>query len=358
MSWDLLIILILVIWIVCWSIAVFILDGPSHHRYDSPTGELFDRHPDDTKAEHRFIAKIHEVRQKAIKSKSLKTGLAITREFADNLSNDLETETLFSPAASDKFEAEWAIAPGVDTDRRVLFFHGGAFIIGSPVGHRKFSDRLSRLCNAAVLSVNYRMLPEHPRRVSTTDAQLAYQWIIENSPTEKKNCEFLIVSGDSAGGNFAFMLSSWSKYIKLRRPDAVIGFSPTLDSTMSSPTVKENRKSDKILGPSLGKLSLLPRPFQLWLALLLMRTNPSSPDISPLFYDLNDLPPTLIQASHNEMLVGDAVRYANKATAVGSDVTLQIWRDQIHDWQLFNMGSGSAEEAWSKVEEFINRLKR
>ncbi|NNC98750.1 MAG: alpha/beta hydrolase, partial [Gammaproteobacteria bacterium] len=46
----------------------------------------------------------------------------------------------------------------------------------------------------------------------------------------------------------------------------------------------------------------------------------------------------------------------NKANAAGSDVSLQIWADQIHDWHIFNLNSGSGRQAWSEVEKFIARI--
>ena len=84
--------------------------------------------------------------------------------------------------------------------------------------------------------------------------------------------------------------------------------------------------------------------------------NTARPEASPLFYPLDNLPKTLIQASSNEILLGESIRYANKARAAGSDVTLQVWQDQLHDWQLFNHGHGSANEAWEQISEFLNSL--
>ena len=357
MSWVSLLVFLFALGVVMWCIAAFILDGPSNRQYDGSVGELFNSHPDDGTANAKFLTTIKEIRRQAIQSKSLKKGLETSRKFADNLSNDLVSDTEFSSVSIGNIDAQWAIAPQADTRRRVLLLHGGAFIIGSAVGHRILSDRLSRACNAAVLSVNYRLLPEHSRKAGIRDAQQAYRWIIDNSPSETQACDYLVVAGDSAGGNLALMLSSWSKRNHPRRPDAVLGFSPTLDLSMSSPSFKKNSKTDKILGHSIGKFCYLPRPLLLWLGFILLRAKPSTPAISPLFYDLKDLPPTLIHVSNSEMLLGDAIRYTNKARAAGSKVTLQIWENQLHDWHLFNNGVGSAESAWAEVQKFIESLE-
>lgn len=339
-----------------WLIAMFLLCGPDLSRYDSRVGEYFDDHPDDTAATNEFLTVIRGVRHDARKSKSIKEGFSAIRKFADELSADLQTDTVFSAATANGVACEWAVATGADTSRRVLFLHGGAFLFGSPKGHRKFSDQLSKLANAAVLSVDYRMLPEHSRMKSIVDSQQAYNWVIENGPDGKQSCDFLLVAGDSAGGNLALMLSAWSKNSAAKRPNGVIGFSPSTDMTLASPTIKRNRETDKILGEGLGKLAKLPKALRMWLGLFSMRINPANSLASPAFGDLSDLPPTLIHASSSEMLLGESMRYTNKAIAAGSSVKLQIWRNQVHDWHLFNMHTGSANDAWGEVKKFIDSL--
>ena len=352
MTWAIFFTLLLILWLI----ATFILSGPDLSRYDSFVGEQFDDHPDDVNATNEFLDVVKGVRKNAIATKSIKDCLHAVRKFADELSDDLHTDTQFSNTIANGVSCEWAVAQGADTSRRVLFFHGGAFLFGSPKGHRKFTDRLSKISNAAVLSVDYRMLPEHSRMKSIIDSQKAYQWILENGPNGQENAEFVLVAGDSAGGNLALMISNWSKHHTHKRPNGVIGFSPSTDMTLASPTIKRNRKTDKMLGEGLGMLSKLPKPIRGWGALFAMRMNPANKLASPVFDDLSDLPPTLIHASSNEMLLGEAMRYTNKARAAGSSVTLQIWKNQIHDWHLFNMHSGSAEKAWSEVSKFIDNL--
>ena len=342
--------------ILWWLIATFVLSGPDLSRFDTPVGEHFDKHADDEKYTEKFLQIVHGVRATTSASRSLKKGIAIVRDFADNLSSELETDTVFTADSANGVSIEWAVARGVSTKRRVLFLHGGAFLFGSAKGHRKFSDRLSKLANAAVCSVNYRMLPEHGRMKSIADAQVAYNWLLEYGPDGKQDLEFLLVSGDSAGGNLALMLSSWSKESIARRPDVVVAFSPSTDMTLSSPTIKSNQATDKMLGEGLGLLSKFPAPFRAWIGLFSLRMNPANKLASPVFGDLSDLPPTLIQASSNEMLLGENIRYTNRANAVGSDVKLQVWEDQMHDWHLFNMGHGSAETAWQEVKFFLDSV--
>ena len=347
----------LVVLVLMCLIALFVFSGPDMSRYDTPVGENFPNHADDADADERLLKVARALRAEIIRNKSPRKGLASVRKFADELSDDLETETQFVQTTAHGVAVEWAIAANTNPRRRVLFMHGGAFLFGSPRGHRRVSDRLAKIMGAAVASVDYRMLPENSRNKSVVDCRQAYQWILENGPEGKTALDFLVVSGDSAGGNLALMLSSWSKKAQLRRPDAVIAFSPSTDMTLSSPTIKAHRWSDKMLGAGLGPLSRLPKVISLWVGAIAMRVNPSNPSVSPLFGDLSELPPTLIHASSNEMLLGECVRYTNRANEAGSDVTLQIWEAQLHDWHLFNMGSGSAEVAWAEIDKYLQALE-
>ena len=340
-----------------WLAARFVFAGPNLGAYDTPVGEIFSDHADDQQANALFINSLKKVRADAKATRSIKGALGVARKFADNFSGELESDCSFKSVVVEGIDCEWTAAPNVDPRRRVLFLHGGAFIFGTPKGHRIMSHQLSHIANAVVLSVDYRLMPENKRLASCEDAQTVYKWILDNGPEGELPIDFLLVGGDSAGGNLSLMLSSWSKKGASRRPDAVIGFSPSLDSTLASPTFKANRKSDLLLGLPLGKLAALPKTLNLWFGLISMRCKPNNPLISPLFGDLTDLPATLIHASSSEVLLGDAIRYTNLAAEAGSNVRLQIWQEQIHVWHLFNRNRGSGQEAWHQIEKFVAQLK-
>lgn len=341
-----------------WLIAAFIFSGPDLSGFDSSLEDVadnvFDAHAEDAEHNKKILSRLAQARQNTLQTKSIRQGLEVARAFADKLSFDLITDTQFKSVTANGVECEWAIAPNADTRKRVVFFHGGAFLFGSAKGHRKFSDQLSRLANAPVLSVNYRMLPRHSRNTGIKDAQQAYLWALENGPEGKQNLEFLMVSGDSAGGNLAHMIATWSHNHAPRKPDCLISFSPSLNQLFISPTLKTNQVSDPVLGSSLNLLTSLPKPIRLWFLAITMRCNPSNDLVSPILADLSSLPPTLIHASSTEMLLGESIRYTNKARSQGAKVRLQVWQDQVHDWQFFNMGFGSANVAWNEVAKFIS----
>ena len=288
---------------------------------------------------------------------SSKERLSFIRNFMEELPAGRQIDAEFKPVVVDGVPCQWVLAPGVDQARRVLYLHGGAFIAGSPNSHRVATSRFSAVANAAVLAVDYRLMPENLRMEGIEDCRSAYRWILENGPDGQGPSSRVFMGGDSAGGNLSLMMAAWIRDEGLRAPDAVVAMSPLTDSTYSSPTILENLETDTMLGPLFGALTRVPRPLLSWLFLFENRTIPTNPLVSPLQGDLSGLPPILVQASASEMLYGDAVRYVNKARAAGSPVKLQSWSGLLHVWQLFYPEAPEAAEAWEKIKEFIARAE-
>ena len=252
--------------------------------------------------------------------------------------------------------AEWVLAAGADPQARMLYIHGGGFVAGSPTSARMLTAALSSSCGVAVLSVDYRLMPEHKRMDSVVDCQNAYRYLLEHGPNAVRPPERVFVAGDSAGGNLALMLSAWVRDAGLRPIDGVIAFSPSTDATLSGVSTRQNIGTDPMLGPSLAILACLPaglRTLGGWIAL---RGNPRNPIISPLFGDLSGLPPTLVQASTSEMLFDDARRYVDKAKRQGSPAELQTWSGMVHVFQMFAHLLPEAGQAIERVAQFVHNI--
>ena len=265
-----------------------------------------------------------------------------------------EVDAVITPVDVDGIPSEWVIAENADPDRRLLYLHGGAFRVGSPRSHRYITAELSKRAGVAVLAIDYRMQPEFKTVHCHEDAQKAYQWILQNSPDGGASApRELYVAGDSAGGNLTLSVIAWARNQKLRPVDGAIALAPLTDATMSSPTWKSNKDSDPFLGPSVGMMLKAPH----WLVHTVQRLSggaaPNDPLLSPLLDNLSGLPSTLIQASADEMLYGDAQRYANKARAAGGDVTLQLWPKMVHVFQGFGPDLKEAQDALQHIAKFI-----
>ncbi|WP_417517002.1 alpha/beta hydrolase [Marinobacter sp.] len=284
-----------------------------------------------------------------------KARLKALREHMDSLSDGLEFESEFRQCNSPN--GEWVIAPDVDTRRRILYIHGGAWAAGSPRSHRSITDRLSHIANAAVFALDYRLMPEYRFMDGVRDCRKAYTWLAENGPDGPGEAAFILVAGDSAGGSHTLGLLAWIRESGLRQADGAIAFSPSTDLTLSAPSNRGNIATDPMLGPMFGGLSKIPRPVIWWATLAAFRISPTSPVASPLLGNLADLPPILIQASDTEMLLDNARRYTAKAKTQGSKVELHTWPGMVHVWQIFTPVLPEAEEAFADIESFIRKIE-
>ena len=111
----------------------------------------------------------------------------------------IPTGTEISPVQAKGIAAEWVRAPSAQTERAILYLHGGAFVMCSPATHRELAARLSACTNAAVLVLDYRLAPEYPFPAAMQDAVSAYRWLLDKGYAERH----IVIGGDSAGGGLA-----------------------------------------------------------------------------------------------------------------------------------------------------------
>jgi len=286
-----------------------------------------------------------------------KARIAAIRSYMEEMADRRETTADFRSVSEAEVRGEWVLAPGHAPCRRILYLHGGAFFAGSPRSHRPITNRLAHLTGCAVFAVDYRLMPEHPRSAGIEDCRRAYRWILEHGPDGREPADFLVVAGDSAGGNLTLSTLAWVRDAGLRQADAGIALSPATDAVLDAPSLRENIPSDPMLGPAFGMLARVPRLFLLWYTLVATRMRPADPRISPLRGSLAGLPPILVQASDAEMLLDDARRYVAKARAADSPVVLQTWPDMVHVWQIFTPDLVEAEEAYAAMRSFLEEVE-
>jgi len=337
---------------LAWVLDRLHLRGEDLRAFDQPTGERFPALPASGSAIEQVLALMAatqgEVRQQPRHRRRAALREAMDRLFADRVLGVSERRVDL-----DGLPATWVVAPGGDPRCRCLYLHGGGFFTGSAQSHRSLTSRFAELSGGAVLAIDYRLIPEHPRRAGIIDCQQAYRWLLDNGPDGPASADRLVVAGDSAGGNLALSLTAWARDQGLRMPDAVVALSPATDATLSSPSLLGNMATDPMLGPIFGAMARLP----LWAlrmgSWLFTRINPRDPVISPVYGDLSRLPPVLVQVSEQEMLYDDSRRYVNRARAAGSPVRLQAWAGLPHVWQIFNPELPQARAALTEIGRFL-----
>jgi len=340
-----------------WAISVFVFRGADLSAYDHPpdvsASQSFPGHEGPSDGHWDAVEEI-EMHGMLTMGKSRSDRLVLMRDLMEQMGLKRQYAVEISPVDVAGIAAEWVRAPGADSSRRVLYIHGGAFIAGSPLSHRNLTSRFSEVTGASVLAIDYRLMPEHPRRAGIEDCRTAYKWILENGPHGPGPVSHLVVSGDSAGGNLTLSLCNWVRDQGLRPADAIVALSPTVDATFTSPSIATNVATDVMLGPLFSILMKIPAWIRRWLFVLENRFNPSDPEVSPIFADLSDLPPMLIQVSEVEMLLDDARRYVNKANASGSRALVQSWGHMMHVWHIFYPEVTEAEQAWQEIRKFVD----
>lgn len=344
------IILVIILLIVAATLLLFRLEDLSH--LDQDDYPVRQGKPSD--ANREVLGRIRELGQS---SKGLrgKARLVALRKHMDGLSEGLALASEIRYCESPR--GEWVLAPGCDTRRRILYIHGGAWAAGSPRSHRAITDRLSQIAGAAVFAVDYRLMPENRFMDGVRDCRGAYTWLLKHGPDGPEPADFMMVAGDSAGGSHTLALLAWIRDKGLRQADAAIAFSPSTDLTLTAPSNRNNIGTDPLLGPAFGGLSKIPLPVIWWATLAAFRVSPTSPIASPLRGNLRNLPPTLIQASDTEMLLDNARRYAARAEAAGSPVTLHTWHSMVHVWQIFVPLLPEAEEAFEDIRQFLEQVE-
>ncbi|MBW3198657.1 alpha/beta hydrolase [Marinobacter nauticus] len=285
-----------------------------------------------------------------------KARLIALRNHLDSLGEGVDIES--DIRHQDHPRGEWILAPGADSRRRVLYIHGGAWAAGSPRSHRAITDRFSRIANAAVFAVDYRLMPEHRFMDGIRDCRQAYSWLLNHGPDGEAPVDFMVVAGDSAGGSHTLSLLAWIRDNGLRQADAAVALSPSTDLTLTAPSNRENIRTDPLLGPVFGGLSKIPLPVLWWGTLAAFRISPTNPVASPLRGELNKLPPVLIHASTTEMLLDNATRYAAKAKAQGSPVELHTWQNMVHVWHIFTPLLPEADEAFDDIAAFLKKVEQ
>lgn len=334
-----------------------IMKGPSLTQYDTGGTPLFyDGGVDVSSGNAALVAFLRE-HYAAPKGASQKEALAHIRngyEFQGR-TRDFKSEFKAGTAVIDGVEVsgEWTIPDNADPSVRILFVHGGAFMVGSPISHRPITDNLAQRTGCVVFSVDYRLGPENSRMDGIMDCQVAYEWLLDNGPNGPAPVRKMAVSGDSAGGSLTLMLLAWARDKGLRHVDAAVALSPTTDATGQGPSMRANMGNDVVLGAAMAPLVKMPLFLRLWALRKVGKINPSHTLSSPVFGDLQGLPPLLIQASTTEMLRDDALRYAEKARRAGSPVTLQLWRGQAHVWQHYDTMIPEAEPALDEIAKFL-----
>ncbi len=215
----------------------------------------------------------------------------------------------------------------------ILYLHGGGYFQGSVATHRRLVASLCLAAGTRGLSVDYRLAPEHPHPAAVEDAVAAYRWLIGPAGEDPSR---VIVAGDSAGGGLSAALLLALRDAGDPLPAGAYLISPWTDLASTGESLKTRAEADPMIDPSDSKRIT---------SYYVPDGDLRNPLVSPLYADLTDLPPLLVHVGDAEVLLDDAVRFADRARAAGVPVELEVWPEAFHVFQMLAGLLPEADEA-------------
>lgn len=231
--------------------------------------------------------------------------------------------------------AIWLRPEGVADDGPVLLYiHGGGFTLGSPRTHAALAAHMARAAGVVAVLPRYRLAPEHPCPAARQDVIAAHAALVAQGRTP------VALAGDSAGGNLALLLAQHLRDSGQPMPRAMALIAPVTDLSADI-AVRFSRAPGELLIP--------PQWVARIRAAYLAGRPADDPAISPLAGDLHGLPPTLIQAGAEEVLVQDA----QGLVARMGQAKLDLWSGLPHVWHLHAGRGAAADRALAQLGAFL-----
>ncbi|HXX90467.1 MAG TPA: alpha/beta hydrolase [Acidimicrobiales bacterium] len=235
-----------------------------------------------------------------------------------------------------------------DADGAMLHIHGGGWMTGEPALTDLLHEPLSDHLHLAIVSVDYRLAPEHPYPAGPDDCEAAALWLIEQAANEY-GTDRLLIGGESAGAHLSALT-----LLRLRDRHAVadrfcganlVFGAYDLSTTPSAAGVGLTPGTD-LLDPE--KMAFMAGQFLPGLTTEQCR----SPDISPLYADLRGLPPALFTVGTADHLVDDSLFFAQRWLLAGNSAELLVYPDAPHGCIGLPTVLG---HWWPRLEAFLTR---
>lgn len=271
-----------------------------------------------------FSAKRIRAQLNFFKPITVNCSLAAARKGQDQLGRLMEAvhkrDVLVQEHSFDNFVGAWILPRDERRDGAILYLHGGGYTCGGLNYAKGFGATLADCCGVRVFCAAYRLAPEHPFPAALEDALEAYRYLQQQGYTKITLC------GESAGGGLCYALCLKLRQLDVPMPSAIIGISPWVDLTASGATYETNREVDPTLSQEL--LAFYAKCYT---------TDMNDPLVSPLFGDLTGLPPSLLFAGGDEILLDDAQQLHNRLRDAGCKSRLMVAPERWHAYVLFHL---------------------
>ncbi|MCU0627256.1 MAG: alpha/beta hydrolase [Gemmatimonadaceae bacterium] len=205
----------------------------------------------------------------------------------------------------------------------IVYFHGGGWVLADKSIYDLGARGLAREANAIVVSVDYRLAPEHPFPAAHDDALAAYRWVLANARTIGGDPRRIALAGESAGGNLAVATAIAARDARLQRPRHVLAVYPVAQVDTTLPAYVENANAKPLDRATMG-----------WFARHAVRdaAQLQDPRISILRARLDGLAPVTIVAAEIDPLRNDGQLLEEALRRAGVAVERRQWDDVTHEF--------------------------
>lgn len=221
-------------------------------------------------------------------------------------------------------------APSTEVLPTLVYFHGGGFTIGSVATHDVLCRRLAHLAHCAVVSVDYRLAPEHPFPTAQNDAWDVVQWLAENAGSWGLRADQLAVGGDSAGGTLSAVCALMARDAGLPLALQLL-FYPGVAGHQNTPSHATFAKGFVLEEPHItyffNQYIRSPADRNDWRFAPLDGCTPDGHET-----DLSGVAPAWLGLAECDPLVDEGVMYADRLRLAGVPVDLEIYRGVVHEF--------------------------
>ena len=231
--------------------------------------------------------------------------------------------------------------------RVIIYYHGGGFVLYGIYSHDNVCRRLCKMNNCVVVSVDYRLAPEHIFPAAHDDAFNALQWTRKNIETYGGNPKDLVVAGDSAGGNLAACMAHLCKKENIHLKAQILIY-PWIDGKLNNPSIDKN-----------GTGYLLEKPTMFWFQQQYTprKEDQCVPAVSPCYEtEFENLAPAFILTAQLDPLLDDGINYCHQLKNADNKIRYEEYPDLYHGFFSTPGVHPVAMKAYFDIKDFLSAL--
>lgn len=233
--------------------------------------------------------------------------------------------------------------PEKNKDRLLVYVHGGGYILNGGEGSVPEAMAMAHYAQMKVISIDYRMLPDHPFPAGLDDVIAVYKEVLKQYKPEN-----IGMFGTSAGSGLTAAAMLKLKELNVPRP-AVVGLgTPFIDITDTGDSYQTNAEIDNFLVTYNGLLKGIAKLYS-------GSNDMKNPLISPIYGDFKDFPPTILTSGTRDLFLSNTVRTHQKLRAAGVDAYLQVFEGCSHAFYLQVLDSPESKQAYQEMVLFFDK---